>query len=63
MGYTWDNMSKHTNQERLWIAAYLHRRIKSLAHRKKQSMLEVANNVLRRGFASKDEDRRKRPQP
>jgi hypothetical protein len=43
-------MSDHTNQERIWIAASLHRRIKAVKKRTGKPMLQVANELIRDGL-------------
>lgn len=59
MGYTWGIMSKHVKQERLWIAASLHQRIKAMKRRTGKPMLQIANELIRRGLADSREDKRK----
>jgi hypothetical protein len=43
-------MSKHTNQERLWIARSLHVRIKAMKKRTGKPMVQIANELIRDGL-------------
>lgn len=49
MWYTWD-MAERKNQERLWVAASLHRRIKAIKKRTGKPMLQVTNELIRNGL-------------
>lgn len=49
MGYTW-GMVARDKQERLWIAATLHRRIKAIKKRTGRPMVSIANALIRDGL-------------
>ena len=49
MGYTW-GMATHANERRLWVAKFLHARIKAIKKRTGKPMLQVANELIRDGL-------------
>lgn len=58
MGYTW-GMAERKNQLRLWVSASLHRRIKAMKKRTGKPMVQIANELIRRGLANSREDKLK----
>ena len=53
-------LSLRDKNERLWVARYLHRQITAIMKRTGKPMLQVVNELIRRGLADSREDKLKR---
>lgn len=49
-------LSLRENNERLWVARYLYRRIRTLSDRRGRSMLRLTNELIRRGLSEFKDD-------